>query len=214
MSKQTTNISGSDHIVDFILLLLTSTLCGAEYSVVSFCCKTQTRNMDVRSNCDCGRAEWKWKVDGLTFRVLFTWFSSLRTSCNFLIFSSLEAAEPKEQQHTATRNRTTSFIFSESEERSPKVRFTGSVDCCVAYLLLCIPEDKGKPLEETWKRAETWVWVTKFSFPLAVTTTWCESGVKRRVRGAYRRVRARETQSSRQEATGRRHFPFSLWIIA
>ena len=165
----------------------------------------------------------KVNVDEPTCMFPLRSFICLRTSSNFLICNGTSGlfvvVLAKEPQQTAKRQKTTNFIFSvwapDHQKKLFEFRFTGNADSCVAYLFIHIPEDLGKPLAENWKSCRNCcVWVMTFSFPLAVTTTWFDSGVKPRLRGAYRCkcVNVKLFECTRQEATGRRHFPFSFWI--
>lgn len=194
-----------------------------EYSASAHCAARHkpTLHLGTTSATIHGQSHEKENAQEPTCRLDFTAFSCLRTSCNFFLSIVLFAdVLAKEQQKTAKTQNATSFIFSVSAAgtRSPKDAFRKIYWKC--RQLCCLPfyTNPWGHRKTTCRELEScrnWrVWVMKFSFPLTVTTTWSESGVKTRVRGAYRYkcVNANWFECTRQETTGRRHFPFSFWI--
>lgn len=80
---------------------------------------------------------------------------------------------------------------SYSQEQEPdhqdafRKRFAINADRCVAYLYT-YPWGDRKTTQRVGKLQKLVCVSNEISFPLAVATTWSESGVKPRVRGAYR----------------------------
>lgn len=139
-----------------------------------------------------GRSCENVNIEEPTSRLSLTAPNCLRTSSNFLLCCSVLVLLASEEQQTAKRQNAISFIFSVSAAgtRSPKDAFRKIYWKCRQLCRLpfySYPWGHRKTACRELESCRNWcLWVMKFSFPLAVTTTWFESGVKRRVRGAYR----------------------------